>query len=565
MKNIRLLLLMLCCSASLLQAQPAYIDLTTGTSAFGTTDPNWEVKKPGATNFNAAFVVERLNGYANNGCGKWISHGIIYGTFPTIQPGKSSSGVFTYRYFFDYNPNECAFQADLNLSFIAADNEVDGIKINGNSIPVNSGIDFNPGESINEDISQYVTFGTNMVEILVYNINSYQALQVCGGITITPIPPVTTTTTTVEISTGLTGAGAPGWEVKVPGSSNFVTPTILDDATLPGSFRANYVLPQDPCGHWITDRWLQAESSPGEFVFRLQFEVEGCDVTSAILNAPFISADNWFKAFKINGNALTVPNPYTTFTGSTSYTNEVVTSFITTGTNTIEITVENQPNVDTYLAFIMCGNILIETTCPNCTPIIPVDLQCYGGIAPIGGGPPSYMLDWCDVAGSTGYDVEIVYNDPSCCGPGGAPYGSYFELSNTLSFLLLDTYEPCFSWRVRSRCENGLYGPWSDYSCSCNNPSPFFPKKDVSSDIAANTKSISVSPNPSSGLYNVDYMLTGKVDYTVTTITGRVVLNNTANNINSLQINLADQPNGIYLLKVQSADKTEVVKLVKQN
>jgi len=74
-----------------------------------------------------------------------------------------------------------------------------------------------------------------------------------------------------------------------------------------------------------------------------------------------------------------------------------------------------------------------------------------------------------------------------------------------------------------------------------------------------------IYPNPSNGLFNLQFTETNAFEYSVTDITGRIIIINTSGNSNALPIDLSNQPNGVYLLKVRSAGKTQTIKLMKQN
>lgn len=70
-----------------------------------------------------------------------------------------------------------------------------------------------------------------------------------------------------------------------------------------------------------------------------------------------------------------------------------------------------------------------------------------------------------------------------------------------------------------------------------------------------------VSPNPASGLFQVRFSQpAGEV--TVYSLTGKLVFHNNDSG-NNLQIDLKDQPSGVYLMKVGNAVRTDYVRLVK--
>ena len=85
--------------------------------------------------------------------------------------------------------------------------------------------------------------------------------------------------------------------------------------------------------------------------------------------------------------------------------------------------------------------------------------------------------------------------------------------------------------------------------------------------ILSNTKnnSFSISPNPSEGIYQLTFANRISFDefLEVYDMQGRLVFNESIGAENTQQLNLTNQPNGLYILKVKMGDSQEVVKLVK--
>ncbi len=93
----------------------------------------------------------------------------------------------------------------------------------------------------------------------------------------------------------------------------------------------------------------------------------------------------------------------------------------------------------------------------SCRPRIPSNLRC----TVVKGGQ---SLSWNPVAGAT-YEVEIIWNDPKCCKGGSLPYSQLIQVKNPN--YQLSSLSGCFSWRVRSVCQNGTKSAWSVKECSC--------------------------------------------------------------------------------------------------
>lgn len=554
--------MLLLCALSLSQAQSTYIDLTTGNANFGSNDPNWTVATPNSSTNSIglpAIVVKPIpNAYATNSCGKWISSE----AYSSHDPAVVFGGTYTFYHHFDVNLSSCTFEAILDLSFIAADNMVTSILVNGAPIAIPAGIDFDPGVALTADISQHVQNGpSNTIAVVTKNYGtSQQALQICGGITITPTQASGSTvsqTLNVDITTGLYPwpfLNNPKWEVKKPNTTTFI------DALNVFPYDGNYAT--NECGGWIADSRSGAKAAPttsGDFIFKLEFELPDCIFTDATLQVPFIAADNSISSFQINGNNVTYPGGIT-FINSGSFSQSVA-GFLTAGTNTIEVTVHNTTEV---VGLMICGNISIEMECEACAATPPANLRCNN----YGGG--NYLLDWCDAPDATTYEVEVINGDPACCGSDGDLWGISIEqdAQNGSSFYL-QTWSPCFSWRVRSICPNGEMSEWSDVACSCADE--FIEEewgkngaKDQSGEVESDN-AISVYPNPGAGIYSVSFPSDVTYEYKVTTITGQVVIGATKINGNNISIDLTNKPAGIYLLQMSGQNSNEVIKLVKKN
>ena len=77
--------------------------------------------------------------------------------------------------------------------------------------------------------------------------------------------------------------------------------------------------------------------------------------------------------------------------------------------------------------------------------------------------------------------------------------------------------------------------------------------------------SISVFPNPSSGLLTVSYEeLNGSFDYFVTAIDGKIVRRNMNSTESSVNIDLSTEPNGTYLIHITSGEFQRTLKLIKE-
>ena len=76
---------------------------------------------------------------------------------------------------------------------------------------------------------------------------------------------------------------------------------------------------------------------------------------------------------------------------------------------------------------------------------------------------------------------------------------------------------------------------------------------------------VSIYPNPTSGLFTINLNnLQGEVNYTITTLEGRIVKQ--ANNIttNNVEVDLSNESKGVYLLRINEGNTNKVYKIVRQ-
>ena len=79
------------------------------------------------------------------------------------------------------------------------------------------------------------------------------------------------------------------------------------------------------------------------------------------------------------------------------------------------------------------------------------------------------VLEWGTVPGAQGYIIEVIYNDDDCgCGTGGPTY-TVSELVLDPNYLVnnlyLELYNKCFSWRVRTVCDEQSVSADSEVIC----------------------------------------------------------------------------------------------------
>ncbi len=77
---------------------------------------------------------------------------------------------------------------------------------------------------------------------------------------------------------------------------------------------------------------------------------------------------------------------------------------------------------------------------------------------------------------------------------------------------------------------------------------------------------IQISPNPNKGLFNL-YLIEGfegEVEVHIFNSLGAIVYNNTVTEVKNMELNIEDQPQGVYFVKVTSGTNVKVEKIIKK-
>ena len=78
------------------------------------------------------------------------------------------------------------------------------------------------------------------------------------------------------------------------------------------------------------------------------------------------------------------------------------------------------------------------------------------------------------------------------------------------------------------------------------------------------TKDITIYPNPSSSVFNIETKNTTNFSYKVNNIFGKTILSNSVKNINTIKVDLSKQEKGIYFLILTTEKGDETYKLIKE-
>lgn len=114
------------------------------------------------------------------------------------------------------------------------------------------------------------------------------------------------------------------------------------------------------------------------------------------------------------------------------------------------------------------------------------------------------------------YVIEVTWDDPACCESKHPPTASRWEVIGTSMQLPFIKNSNCFSWKVGTKCEDGII--WSDKQCiycyGNGKPHDDGPTKpqDTASDVKTSAK---ISPNPNDGNMNIEISGKDKTEFTL--------------------------------------------------
>lgn len=154
-------------------------------------------------------------------------------------------------------------------------------------------------------------------------------------------------------------------------------------------------------------------------------------------------------------------------------------------------------------------NLYFTSSCP-CVVETPTSMKCA-----VDAKTGNQVLSWEPVPNAVEYEVEQVFNDPKCC-----PTGHMSTLITTprSTSMTSSSFEPdCFSWRVRSVCEDSVKSEWSETQCSCDIPID---------DSGLERSSVNVGGDFNSGLFDVKVSPNPANDFVTITLGNRVDVRN---------------------------------------
>ncbi|MFT6501771.1 MAG: hypothetical protein ACJASQ_001887 [Crocinitomicaceae bacterium] len=285
----------------------------------------------------------------------------------------------------------------------------------------------------------------------------------------------------------------PIWTLQGPGGGGFgpvnVSTGSLQFNGSPTVYPNTYA--QNNCGQWITP-WINAANhvtnipgTAGTFTYRMTFTIDDCvQNPTAILDLPFMAADNSLTAIRVNNVAQAIPGSIFFSSPSSMTSNPTVVN----GVNVVEVDVLNNSS---FTALQLCGNITVTGD-----DVAPTNLDCCEALS-------GEVLSWGAVPGAIGYQVIIQWNDPECCQSSQLPTESLYTVTGN-SFVLPNP-TVCHSWKVRAIFPNNCFSDFSIKQCGC------FPIKgdceppmDLNCEIQQNSLYLSWAPVPGVTNYEIE-------------------------------------------------------------
>jgi type IX secretion system substrate protein len=563
------------------------IDLTTGAGSLvpGNVDNNWTVGFGQSNQFwgngpNPTYTTDPATGFTNtyvsngitiyggatttypsNNCGQWIAP-VINAANNNIANG--GTGIYVYRLFFELD--ECDVQsASLNLPIIGADNRFTGIRINGNShptltLPLTPIFSFTPLNSYNTTLpTSLFQAGTNYIDFEIRNYDSNNnpagagptpaAFLLCGNLTVnygccfnvdagndvSYCPPYNN----IQPLVGNTVAGASyNWQMQDPtgaityaGNSN--------TASLPANpIEGNYTFT-----YTIIDPTKCVKSDEVIVTFHPELDVEDnvlnfdeCDdLGKFVLACPTNSlSNNYTYLWSNGGNGPCTLAP----TNSSSSYNVTVTDPTTSCSKVVNVTVNMPANFNQLDAGFTAQVVNLGPTTYDVVLTANLTSSIYMHVWQLGTGNPVQTL-----SGSThtftGLQRGVIYTlqhgikEPKGCNEWITESQTIFRVKKFKKFWK-NTEEGDATYKLATE------------------------------EVLSNENSISIYPNPTSGIFNVEFSQdTENTTVEVLNLMGKVIFNENVTT-SKLTLDLSNEAKGIYLVKITTNGNTTIEKVVYQ-
>jgi hypothetical protein len=87
--------------------------------------------------------------------------------------------------------------------------------------------------------------------------------------------------------------------------------------------------------------------------------------------------------------------------------------------------------------------------------------------------------------------------------------------------------------------------------------------KNFNSNIGIQKNSLSIYPNPTTGAFVIQRLSAESCSIVIQDMMGRIIFKKDNISDKEIQFNLSEQAEGVYMMKVQTGDKTDIRKVIK--
>ncbi|MEA2042670.1 MAG: T9SS type A sorting domain-containing protein, partial [Bacteroidota bacterium] len=158
-------------------------------------------------------------------------------------------------------------------------------------------------------------------------------------------------------------------------------------------------------------------------------------------------------------------------------------------------------------------------------------------------------LEWNTVTNATNYEYQYSTDNTFSTYENGTTSNTETDISGL-------EYETEYFWRVQAT-DGSQYSEWSEVWS-------FTTENNVGISDIQNTELITVFPNPTTGIFTIKNLKASErpLSVEITNINGQIIYSSKLQNIKTSQIDISNQPKGIYFIKIRTDKTIYTVKII---